>query len=189
MQQWGMVSTSFSRGVLPPGVKHHAVAWVDWRFRGPCHLHPQGKRICQASNWSESRWQTDSNCFLLRSFFWSKEVTYSSKTWLHLQWNAWPYIPEDTLLHKQCCENLKSYSILDCTLHNTFCPESLSCWKTCSFLVFSRMLFVSRAMRAAQRFASLLKLTTADAWSAVTFSTVSLSHGSKSYWMCCLSTG
>ena len=86
-------------------------------------------------------------------------------------------------------DNLSQHSILHCTSYTTFCPESLSCWKICNFRAHSRMLFVSRAMRAAQRLASLLRLTTAEAWSAVTLFTVSLSQGSKSYWMCCLSTG
>jgi hypothetical protein len=53
---------------------------VNRRFGGTCRLHLQGRRISQARNQSESRWQARS------------------------------YIPEDRTLHNHRCENLKSYT-------------------------------------------------------------------------------
>jgi hypothetical protein len=158
---------------------------VNWCFRGPCRLHPQGSK----DKPSKRRWQTDSNCLLAWIILLSQRWQHTSSKHDLICNGMHGLILQETDFSVDDAVRTSSPSVLDCMLHNTFCPESLSCWKTCSFLVYSRMLFDSRAMRAAHRLASLLRLTTADACSAVTLSTVSLSHGSNSYWMCCLSTG
>jgi hypothetical protein len=85
---------------------------VNRRFRGTHRLHLQGRRISQARNQHERRWQvafTLVSC-LVHSLTLEME-TCSSETSVVFQWTTCRYIPENRNPHNQCCDNLKSYII------------------------------------------------------------------------------
>jgi hypothetical protein len=69
---------------------------VNWRFRGTCSLHLQGRRISQALL---------ATCFtLVSSLAYSStlkmEVTCSSKTWVDFRQTTRRYMPEDRILQE-----------------------------------------------------------------------------------------
>jgi hypothetical protein len=69
---------------------------VNQHFRGTYHLHLQGRRISQARNQHESRWQAG----------------LSSETSVDFRWTTWCYIPEDITLHTSALSTSAIYANL-----------------------------------------------------------------------------
>jgi hypothetical protein len=68
-------------GILTAVVLNSSIFWdittcspvkVNWLFRGTCRLHLQGRRISQARNQCESRWQAA--WLILRPWRWRRHV-------------------------------------------------------------------------------------------------------------------
>jgi hypothetical protein len=87
------------------------------RLGGTYRRHFQGDRMSQAKKQLESRWQAEPSlppAFMLvscsvYSMTLTKEAICSSETSIDFKRATWCYIPEDSTLHNQHCENLKSY--------------------------------------------------------------------------------
>jgi hypothetical protein len=91
---------------------------VNRYFGGTYRLHLQSRRISQARNQHESRWQAEQLCLHMLSRWFlaclysstlKMEMTCSFKTSVNFQRTTHCYIPEDTILHKHNCGNLKFY--------------------------------------------------------------------------------
>jgi hypothetical protein len=72
---------------------------VDWRFGGTCRLHLQGRRIGQARNQRESRWQADLFSSLAYSLTLNMAAIFSSVTSVDFQRTTLRYIPESTYVY------------------------------------------------------------------------------------------
>jgi hypothetical protein len=119
------------RDIAPYGPLKH-----NRRFGRTCRPRLQGRRICEARNQRESRWQTaQSACrnselyrkqeliallatcfhapFLLGLFF--DPAPCFSETSFEFQWTTRCYMPEDRTPHSHGCENLRSYISSTCT--------------------------------------------------------------------------
>jgi hypothetical protein len=70
---------------------------VNRYFGGTCRLHLQGRRIRHDGSSTKQASST------------VKTVIRSSETSVDFYWTALHFIPEDILLHKHRCENLKPY--------------------------------------------------------------------------------
>jgi hypothetical protein len=95
---------------------------VRWRFGGTCRLPLQDRRISQARNQRESRWQVARRCLtsaftLVSCLAYSStqkiEATCSSETSTEFQRTTQHYVPEAVSPHNLPCANLKSYSSKD----------------------------------------------------------------------------
>jgi hypothetical protein len=98
---------------------------VNRRVGRTCRLHLQGRRISQARNQSESRWQAEVVPCLDYSSTLKMEVTCSSETSVFFQWNTRRYVPKDRtlrincfspylLLKSGCCPYVSAFFLTEC---------------------------------------------------------------------------
>jgi hypothetical protein len=81
---------------------------VNWHFGETFRLHLQGRKISQAKDQHESRWQA--------------ELFLQNICWLSVDYRA--LYPEESTLHNHCCENLKS-SLTAFYFQHSFCIHML----------------------------------------------------------------